>query len=166
MSEAVDGPRLGVDVGSVRVGVALSDPGGVLASPLVTLRRDLVGGQDLLDLVELVRQHDVVEVIVGLPRSLSGGLGPAARAVTAYADQLASRVAPVPVRLADERFTTVVAARTLTQRGVRGKRQRQVVDQAAAVIILQGWLDQRQRNEDRRGTTGAATSPTAAGEDP
>lgn len=164
MSALVRGRRIGIDVGSVRIGVALSDPDGVLATPLTTLRRDAQGAE-LLDLLALVREHEVVEVIVGLPRSLSGSLGPAAREAQAYSDRLASRVAPVPVRLADERFTTVVAARTLTQRGVRGKRQRTVIDQAAAVEILQGWLDQHRRSVDRRGTTGAATSPTAAGDD-
>ena len=135
------GTRLGIDVGSVRVGVAVSDPDGILATPLVTLRRDTDGGGDLAQVAALVREHGVVEVVVGLPRSLSGRVGAAAEHATAYADQLRSRLAPVPVRLADERLTTVVASRTLSQRGVKGQRQRAVVDQAAAVLILQDWLD-------------------------
>jgi putative Holliday junction resolvase len=130
-----------VDVGSVRVWVAVSDPSGVLATPLVTLARDASGGADLAALARLVRDHAVVEVVVGLPRSLSGRSGPAARAAQAYAAALAERITPVPVRLADERLTTVSASRVLSDRGISSRRQRQVVDQAAAVLILQGWLD-------------------------
>ena len=137
---AAGGVRLGVDVGTVRVGVAVSDPRGVLASPLVTLRRER-DGSDLGALADLVREHQAVAVVVGLARSLSGRSGPAERATREYAAALAERIAPVPVQLADERMTTVIAARTLATRGVRGKRQRAVVDQAAAVLILQSWLD-------------------------
>jgi putative Holliday junction resolvase len=137
----VRGRRLGVDVGTVRVGVAVSDPDGILATPLVTLHRDLGAGADQAALAELVREHEVVEVVVGLPRSLNGQLGAAAEHTLAYAEQLRGRLAPVPVQMVDERLTTVVASRTLSRRGVKGKRQRQVVDQAAAVLILQGWLD-------------------------
>lgn len=139
--EKSPGVRLGVDVGSVRVGVAVSDPHGVLASPLTTLPRDVAGGADLDRLAELVRERGVVEVVVGLPRSLSGRRGPAAVAAEAYAAALAGRVEPVPVRLTDERLTTVAASRALTERGISARRQRPVVDQAAAVLILQEWLD-------------------------
>ena len=135
------GRRLGVDVGSVRVGVAISDPSGMLASPLATLRRDRASGRDLGEIAALVTEHEVVEVVVGLPRGLSGREGPAAEAAREYAAALGRAVAPVPVRLSDERLTTVMASRTLSDRGVRGKRQRAVVDQAAAVFILQSWLD-------------------------
>jgi putative Holliday junction resolvase len=145
------GPRLGIDVGSVRVGVAISDPDGILATPLVTLRRDVDGGGDLAQVAALVSEHGVAEVIVGLPRSLSGRIGAAAEHATAYAEQLRSRLAPVPVWLADERLTTVAASRTLSQRGMKARRQRAVVDQAAAVLILQGWLD-----ANRAATTGEA----------
>lgn len=145
MDDPGRGRRLGVDVGSVRVGVALSDPAPMLASPLVTLTRDVDGARDLVQLVELVREHEVVEVVVGLPRTLADRHGPAAQIAQAYAEDLAGRLAPVPVRLADERLTTVAAARVLAQRGVRGKKQRAVVDQAAAVEILQTWLDTRKR---------------------
>jgi putative holliday junction resolvase len=139
------GRRLGVDVGSVRVGVALSDPAPVLATPLVTLSRDERSGSDLDRLAELVAEHEVVEVVVGLPRTLAARHGKAAAIATTYARQLARRVRPVPVRLADERLTTVSATRMLSDRGVRGKKQRAVVDQAAAVEILQAWLDGRAR---------------------
>jgi putative Holliday junction resolvase len=136
------GRRLGVDVGSVRVGVALSDPRGLLATPLTTLRRDERDGSDLRRLAELVAEHEVVEVVVGLPRTLAGTEGPAARAARLYVDALAGVVA-VPVTMSDERLSTVVATRVLRERGVRGRKQRSVVDQAAAVEILQGWLDAR-----------------------
>jgi putative Holliday junction resolvase len=138
----VAGRRLGVDVGSVRVGVAVSDPRGFLATPLATLRRDERDGSDLRQLAELVTEYEVVEVVVGLPRTLAGREGPAAEAARHYADLLAARI-PVPVLLADERLSTVVATRALRERGVRGRKQRAVVDQAAAVEILQGWLDGR-----------------------
>lgn len=143
------GRRLGVDVGEVRVGVALSDPAGVLATPLVTLRRDRRGGADLDALAALVAEHDVVEVVVGLPRTLAGRHGVAADTAQEYARHLASRLGEsVPVRMVDERLTTVSAVRMLTQRGVRGRKQRAVVDQAAAVQILQGWLDTRRRADN------------------
>lgn len=101
------------------------------------------GGRDIARLAALVEEHEVVEVVVGLPRTLAGRTGQAAAAALSYADALAARVAPVPVRLADERLTTVTASRMLSDRGVKGGKQRAVVDQAAAVEILQGWLDAR-----------------------
>jgi putative Holliday junction resolvase len=127
----------------VRVGVALSDPSPMLATPLVTLQRDGVAGSDLDKLAAFVVEHEVVEVVVGLPRTLAGRDGIAAETARSYAAALQERIDPVPVRLSDERLTTVTASRMLTQRGVRGKRQRAVVDQAAAVEILQAWLDAR-----------------------
>lgn len=150
MSDAVRGVRLGVDVGQVRVGVAIADPDGILATPLVTLRRDLSTANDAVpadisELARLVHVHQTVEVVVGLPVTLSGGHGPAAAAAEAYAKRLAKVVAPVRVRLVDERMSTVVATRRLAERGVRGRRQRAVVDQAAAVEILQSWLDAQRR---------------------
>ncbi|AIJ24269.1 MULTISPECIES: Holliday junction resolvase RuvX [Amycolatopsis] len=145
------GRRLAVDVGSVRVGVALSDPAPILASPLVTLSRDANSDSDLEQLAALVAEHEVVEVIVGLPRTLADRHGPAAEIAAGYADALAGRIAPVPVRLADERLTTVTASRMLSQRGVKGRKQRAVVDQAAAVEILQAWLDARAAHRARAG---------------
>lgn len=138
------GRRLGVDVGAVRVGVALSDPEGLLATPLVTLRRDERDGTDLQQLADLVTEYEVVEVVVGLPRTLAGRTGPAALAASDYAAALAGRL-DVPVRMTDERLSTVHATRVLAERGVRGRKQRAVVDQAAAVTILQGVLDAARR---------------------
>jgi putative Holliday junction resolvase len=137
----VRGPRLGVDVGSVRVGVAVSDPDGILATPLLTLARDLKSGRDLDSLAELVAEHRVVEVVVGLPRSLSGREAAAAALARDYAGRLGALIAPVPVRLVDERLSTVAAERSLGERGIRGRARRAVVDQAAAVVILQTALD-------------------------
>jgi putative Holliday junction resolvase len=145
------GRRLGVDVGSVRVGVALSDPAPILASPLVTLSRDAKDDSDLDRLAELVTEHEVVEVIVGLPRTLANRQGPAALIAVEYADKLAARLGDVPVRLGDERLTTVTASRMLSQRGVKGRKQRAVVDQAAAVEILQAWLDAAAAQRARKG---------------
>jgi putative Holliday junction resolvase len=134
------GRRLGIDVGAVRVGVALSDPDGVLATPLTTVARDVAVGSDLRTIAGLVAEHEAVEVVVGLPRTLAGREGRAAEAAREFAEAL-ERALDVPVVLADERLTTVVATRQLRARGMKGRKQRAVVDQAAAVAILQGWLD-------------------------
>jgi putative pre-16S rRNA nuclease len=120
---------------------------------LVTLRRDLRAeeGQlpaDISELVRLVERHEIVEVVVGLPVTLAGTEGPAAIHARAYAERIAAAVAPVPVRLADERMSTVAATRRLSERGVRGGRRRAVVDQVAAVEILQGWLESARRRRD------------------
>jgi putative Holliday junction resolvase len=141
------GRRLGIDVGSVRVGVAMSDPDGLLATPLATVARDVMGGADLREIAGFVDEHAIVEVVVGLPRTLAGTEGPAALAARAFAEALAA-VLPggVPVVLADERLTTVVASRQMRASGRSARRQRAVVDQAAAVAILQNKLD-----ADRRG---------------
>jgi putative holliday junction resolvase len=144
------GVRLGVDVGQVRIGVAKCDPDGILASPVVTVPRDQETGtdgtpKDMMELARLVTEHEATEVVVGLPVALNGREGVAAGHVRAYAERLGSVLAPVPVRFTDERMSTVVASRRLSERGVKGKRQRAVVDQAAAVEILQGWLDAQRR---------------------
>jgi putative Holliday junction resolvase len=132
------GTRLAVDVGSTRIGVARCDPDGLLASPLATIRRS---PGDLDSLASLAADEDAIEVIVGLPTGLSGREGAAAAQARAFAEALAARLAPVPVRLVDERFTTVIAHDAL-RRGGRGSRARRpLVDQAAAALILQGALD-------------------------
>jgi putative Holliday junction resolvase len=136
--------RIGVDVGRVRIGLAASDPQGLLATPVCTVQRT---GSDpgLGKIADVVRDYEAVEVIVGLPVTLQGEERQAAAEVRRYVRQLARKVYPVPVRLVDERMSTVVATRRLSERGVRGKRRRTVVDQAAAVEILQGWLDAERR---------------------
>lgn len=136
------GRRLGVDVGTVRIGVAVSDPDGILATPVETVRRESRGAH-LRRLAELADELQVVEVVVGLPRTLANRAGSSAKDAVELADALARRLDPVPVRLADERLTTVSATRSLREAGIRAKNQRAKIDQAAAVAILQGWLDQR-----------------------
>lgn len=129
-------------MGSVRIGVAVSDPDGILATPVETVRRDR-SGKHVRRLAELAAELDAVEVIVGLPRTLADRTGRSARDAIELSEALARRVAPTPVRLADERLTTVSAERSLRAAGVRAREQRAVIDQAAAVAILQSWLDER-----------------------
>ncbi len=135
------GRRLGVDVGSVRVGVALSDTCALLATPLVTLPRDR-GAADQRTIADLVREHEVVEVVIGLPLHLSGAESAASREASAYSVAVATLIEPVPVRLVDERLSTRAASAALAARGLDSRAQRRVVDQTAAAIILQSWLDQ------------------------
>ena len=135
------GVRLAVDVGSVRVGLAACDPDGYVASPVETLARDDKGGADLRRIAAEVAERAVVEVLVGLPLSLNGTEGPAAGVARTYAERLAAMVAPVPVRLVDERLSTAGAHRSLHESGRKGRRHRAVVDQVAAVWFLQGALD-------------------------
>jgi putative Holliday junction resolvase len=134
------GRRLGVDVGDARIGVASCDPDGILATPVETVPgRDIPAA--LRRLAEIVTEYEPIEVVVGLPRSLNGTEGPAAAKVRTFATGVAKIITPVPVRLVDERMTTVTAARGLRASGVNVKKGRSVVDQAAAVIILQSALE-------------------------
>ena len=135
------GARVGVDVGNARVGVAASDASGVLAHPVRTLPRDVASDSDVEAIVALTRELEAIEVVVGLPRLLSGDEGEAARIARDYAGRLAARLGTVGVRMVDERLTTVDAHRRLRDSGVPGRGQRAVVDQAAAVLILQSALD-------------------------
>jgi putative holliday junction resolvase len=148
------GVRIGVDVGDVRIGVARSDPSGMIATPLETVAR---GRGDLERLRALVEEEAAVEVVVGLPRSLSGGEGPSAARVREFAGDLAEALSPVPVRLCDERLSTVSAEAVLRGRGKKGQKRRAVVDQAAAVVILQNAL------ETERGTGTAPGELVPAG---
>jgi len=132
------GVRLGVDVGTVRIGVAASDPAGLLATPVETVP---AGRGSMARLAALAQDRSAVEIVVGLPRSLAGHEGPAAMQVRAYAVRLAREVHPRPVRLVDERLTTRSAERTLADSGRKGAERRAVIDQAAAVEILQSALD-------------------------
>jgi putative Holliday junction resolvase len=124
----------------VRIGVAASDPSGIIATPVETVAR---GEGDLARLRVLADEHEALEVVVGLPRSLSGGEGPAAVKARAFATELAELLAADgrSVRLCDERLSTVSAEAVLREQGRKGKKRRAVVDQAAAVVILQNALD-------------------------
>ncbi|PBC81300.1 putative holliday junction resolvase [Streptomyces sp. 2224.1] len=140
MSEMRRGRRIAVDVGDARIGVASCDPDGVLATPVETVPgRDVPSAHRRLKAI--VEEYEPLEVVVGLPRSLSGGEGPAAAKVRGFAQEMARNIAPVGVRLVDERMSTVTATQGLRASGVRSKKGRSVVDQAAAVVILQSALE-------------------------
>ena len=136
------GVRIALDIGDARIGVASSDPHGILATPVETVHR---GPGDLDRIAALAAELEAFEIVVGLPRSLSGGEGPAAVKIRETAELVRAKVqagnADTAVRLVDERFTTVTAERMLRERGKKGSKRRAVVDQAAAVVILQHALD-------------------------
>jgi len=128
---------MAVDLGSVRTGVAVSDELGMLAQPWKTLP----GGEAALDaVVSAVDELRPSRVLVGLPRNMDGTYGPAAEAARSFAEKLRARAA-CPVDLWDERLTTVAAQRALRESGRKARDQREVVDQVAAQILLQSWLD-------------------------
>jgi putative Holliday junction resolvase len=133
---------LGLDLGSKRIGVAISDAAGTIASPLTVVARGRSRRQDHDQIAAIVRAEEAELVVVGLPLSLSGQDGPAARAARKEVAALAT-VVGVPVETYDERFTTVTAERALADIGLRGAARRQVVDKVAAAVILQSWLDAR-----------------------
>ena len=132
---------LALDLGTRRIGVAISDPTGVLASPLTTITRS---GTEHADIARLVADEEASRVIVGLPLNMDGSRGPAAQAAVAEATALEG-ILPVPIELVDERLTTVAADKVLIARGRRAPQRRKVVDQTAATILLQGWLDRTVR---------------------
>jgi putative Holliday junction resolvase len=149
-SEGTDASRHGAtgrvaafDLGSRRIGVAFSDSGRTLASPWGTIERSGDPARDRAAIVDAVREIEASVVVVGLPLSLSGAAGPAARAALEEAGALRAALEPlgVAVETADERFTTTEAQRALTASGRKGKAARQVIDSAAAMVLLQAWLD-------------------------
>ncbi|MBY4130510.1 Holliday junction resolvase RuvX [Rhodococcus fascians] len=159
------GRRIGIDVGSVRIGIASSDPDGVLATPVETVARSKIKGPDAPDVVrvaEIIDEYEAVEVVIGLPRTLRGERGSAVDAAEKFGRSLHRRLGDVPIRMADERLTTVSASRALRDSGVRAKNQRSVIDQAAAVAILQGWLDERRAVADRGAADRAVSDDTAS----
>lgn len=132
------GRRVGIDVGDVRIGVAVSDPDGILATPVETVA---AGPQAITRIAELVVSYEALECIVGLPVGLSGREGPAAAKVRAFCARLQAVIAPVPIRLFDERMSTMTAEGLLRKGGRSGEARRGVIDQAAATVILQTALD-------------------------
>ena len=133
---------LGVDLGTRRVGLALSDSDGRIATPLEVLERSGSEARDHAAIGEVATEHDVEVLVVGLPISLDGSMGPAARAARAEVGRLAAAVG-VPVQTWDERLSTAEAERHLEMAEVRGSRRRRVVDMVAAAVLLQSWLDAR-----------------------
>lgn len=145
------GRRIGLDVGTVRIGVASSDRDARLATPVETVRRE-TGFKDrdqgdIDRLLEIIEEYDAVEVVVGLPRNLDSTGSSSVKHAKEIAFRIKRRLGgagrDIPVRLADERLTTVVATNALRASGVSEKAGRAVIDQAAAVEILQSWLDGR-----------------------
>ncbi|RNE49245.1 Holliday junction resolvase RuvX [Corynebacterium alimapuense] len=145
------GRRIGIDVGTVRIGVASSDRGATLATPVETVPRETgLRGHDLGDidrLLAIIAEYDAVEVVVGLPRDLKGNGSTSVKHAKEIAFRIRRRLTgqnlDIPVRMADERLTTVAATAALRASGVSEKAGRKVIDQAAAVEILQSWLDAR-----------------------
>lgn len=137
---------VGLDLGSRRIGVAASDPSGILASPHVVLERGRDHAVDHGAIADLVAELGAERVVVGLPISLDGHDGPAARLVRQELDELADVLA-VPVEAHDERFSTVSADRALSGAGMKAPARRKVVDRVAAAVLLQSWLDGKQVGE-------------------
>ncbi len=139
---------LGLDLGTKRIGVAVSDSEGLLATPIEVILRQKDARQDYLAVVELVKEWEVNIVVVGMPYSLDGQEGPMAQKTLEEVKSL-SDILPVPVVTYDERLTTVTAERSLREQGVSSKEGRKVIDQLAAAVLLQAWLDKQQTLEDR-----------------
>ncbi|MEM7287815.1 MAG: Holliday junction resolvase RuvX [Actinomycetota bacterium] len=133
---------LGIDLGSVRIGLALSDAGGVLATPHSVIRRSKRRELDHEAIKAVVEEWEVERIVVGLPLSLDGSVGKAAKAALREADELGV-VTGVPVETYDERLTTVSAHQVLREQGVAGADRKDVVDKVAAAVLLQAWLDGR-----------------------
>jgi putative Holliday junction resolvase len=131
---------IGLDLGSRRIGVAVSDVSGTVASPLLVITRSRSKRADLEAIARVVREEEAGAVVVGLPLNMDGSHGKAADAATEEAHRIGT-VVGVPVHLHDERRTTVTAESALREAAVRGKNRRLVVDKVAAAVILQGWLD-------------------------
>lgn len=129
---------LGIDPGTARIGLALSDELRMLAHPLMNVQVDKAA---LAKICEVIAEKKVDTVVVGLPKNMDGSKGPAASKAEAFAAQLQQRVPKVKVLLWDERMTTVAAQRALHEAGRNAKQSRAVIDQVAAQLILQGWLD-------------------------
>ena len=139
---------IGIDLGSKRIGVAASDASGTLASPVTVIRRSGNECKDHQAIAEIVAEYEAVAVVVGLPISLSGELGPAARAAADEANRLAS-VVGVPVHTHDERLTTKTADAALMQNKMKAQARRRIIDQVAAAVMLQSWLDASKNREER-----------------
>ncbi|HQV56558.1 MAG TPA: Holliday junction resolvase RuvX [Ilumatobacteraceae bacterium] len=131
---------LGLDLGSKRIGVAVSDPTRTIATALTVIQRSGSRQRDHQRIAELVAEEEATAVIVGLPTNMSGSYGPAARAALSEIEALAS-VIDVPVTTIDERRTTVTADQAMIEGGLNGKQRRKVVDRVAAAILLQSWLN-------------------------
>jgi putative Holliday junction resolvase len=133
------GRIMALDVGKIRVGVALSDPLGYTAQPLLTLWRK-TRGEDMRSLLRLIRKHEVVKIVVGNPLHMSGDISPWAAKVHEFADELHKR-SGLPIQLWDERLSSVAAHEILNEAGHDPRDRKYVIDQVAAVVILRGWME-------------------------
>jgi putative Holliday junction resolvase len=145
---------MALDVGKVRVGVALTDPLGYTAQPLLTLWRRS-RGEDLRNLLRLIRKHQVVEIVVGNPLHMSGDVSPWAAKVQEFAEELRKR-SGLPVQLWDERLSSVAAHEILDEAGHDRRDRKQIIDQVAAVVILRGWMEAQEQAELRVALAGTA----------
>ena len=133
--------RIGIDVGAARVGVAVTDPGGVVVLPLTTLKRDPAGDSDITQVVDLVTEREAAGVVVGLPLNLDGSDSASTQAARDWALRLSRLIGATPVQLVDERLTTVSAYRDLRDGGKNARQAREFIDQQSAALILQVALD-------------------------
>ncbi|MFD3444853.1 Holliday junction resolvase RuvX [Microbacteriaceae bacterium 4G12] len=152
------GVRIGVDVGKARIGVARSDPSGLIATPVVTVARAADGDADVREILGAATEHDAIEIVVGLPLSLSGGRTPSTEDAERFAERIAA-ASPLPVRLVDERLSTVSAQSALSASGRNTRKSRPVIDQVAAVIILQHALDSERAGGSAPGTVVLTEGP-------
>lgn len=136
---------IGIDLGSKRIGVAVSDFTGSVASPLTVVHRGKSKRADHDAIARIVREEEAEAIVVGLPLNMDGSRGSAAKAAVAEAEQI-STVAGVPTHLHDERLTTVTAERALKEANMRAEDRRNVVDKIAAAVLLQSWLDARKES--------------------
>ena len=165
--------RLGVDVGKARIGVARCDLHGMLATPLETVPRAASGGLDIARILELAKEYDATELVIGLPLGMSGHRTPSTEDAEAFAKRIAASLAhagdsaaAITVRLVDVRLSTVSAQGQLRQAGKKTKQSRGIIDQAAAVVILQHALDMERARGDAPGTLVVQDSDHAAESDP
>ena len=137
---------IGIDLGSKRIGVAVSDSDRALALPSTVIQRSGDRARDHRAIAAIVEEYEAAQVVVGLPLSLDGSMGPAAQAASDEAEELAAAL-PVPVELYDERFTTVTADRSLMEMKMKADARRRVVDKVAAAVMLQSWLEAHRERE-------------------
>lgn len=141
---------LGVDPGTKRIGLAISDLSGTIASPLLVLQRSKSRRHDLAEIARIARQEEAEVIVIGLPINMDGTHGKAAKAAVSEGRKLATLV-DVPIEMHDERLTTVTAERSMLDAGLNAIERRKVVDKVAAAIMLQSWLDSRSARLAREG---------------
>ena len=139
---------VGIDLGSKRIGVAVSDSDRMLALPSTVIQRSGDRARDHRAIAEIVEEYEAARLVVGLPLSLDGSMGPAAQAASDEAEELAATLT-IPVELYDERFTTVTADRSLMEMKMKADARRRVVDKVAAAVMLQSWLDAHREDDER-----------------